>query len=127
MKERDFQVIVRGRIKAEVPDAIILKNDPTFMQGIPDLLVLHGTTWAALECKASMAATVQPNQMYYVERLNRMGYATFVYPENVEKVLEDLAWWFNRVGVKKEGDEKKHFNDFFTKTIHELRENEDDI
>ena len=94
MKERDFQVFVRGRIKAEFPDAVILKNDPTFMQGIPDLLVLQGIKWAALECKAKLTATTQPNQSYYIRKLNDMGFAAFVYPENIEDVLSALYNWF---------------------------------
>ena len=50
--------------------------------------------WAMLEVKASNKAHVQPNQKLYVDRLCRMGFARFVYPENEKEVLEELQTYF---------------------------------
>lgn len=94
MLESQFQQLLKGRITAEFPDAIILKNDPSYMQGVPDLLVLQGDRWAALECKAYSGATLRPNQLYYVEKMNQMSFAALVCPENMEDVLEQLDIWF---------------------------------
>lgn len=63
-------------------------------QGIPDLLVLEKSHWAALEVKRSREASKRLHQDYYVEQMNNMSYATFVCPENKDKVLDDLALIF---------------------------------
>jgi hypothetical protein len=88
--ERDFQTSLIKKIKEIFPGAVILKNDPNYIQGIPDLIVLHNDRWAALECKKSSACKHQPNQDYYVDILNTMSYAAFVSPENEEEVLHEL-------------------------------------
>lgn len=88
--ERDFQTSLIKKIKEIMPGAIILKNDPNYIQGIPDLIVLHNDRWAALECKKSSTCKHQPNQDYYVDILNTMSYAAFVSPENEEEVLHEL-------------------------------------
>ena len=71
---------------------IVLKNDANYRQGIPDLIVLFGDRWAALECKSSEKAKKEPNQLYYVEYMNEMSYASFVYPGNKEQVLHELQF-----------------------------------
>lgn len=63
-------------------------------QGIPDLLVLYKNKWASLECKKSAKAKRQPNQEYYVEKMNDMSFSRFVYPENKEEVIRDLQQVF---------------------------------
>lgn len=95
MKESEFQRFLIGRIKAECPDAIVLKNDPDYIQGIPDLLILQGQRWAALECKRSESVSRRPNQLYWVEKMNAMSFAAFVHPENMENVLDQLISWFD--------------------------------
>ena len=72
------------------PGCIILKNDPNYIQGIPDLIILHENNWAALEVKRSEYASQRPNQEYYVDKMNEMSYSSFVYPENMEEVLHDI-------------------------------------
>ena len=63
-------------------------------QGIPDTLIIFGERWALLEFKESANAPHRPNQDYYIHMFNEMGFASFVYPENVEEVLTDLERWF---------------------------------
>lgn len=72
------------------PEAIVLKTDSGYLQGIPDLLILNGPTWAALEVKASPKAKHQPNQDYYIRKMGDMSYAAFIYPENERLVLDEL-------------------------------------
>lgn len=72
------------------PGCLILKNDPNYIQGIPDLLILHNNNWAMLEVKKVSHSKHRPNQDYYVEELNKMSFAAFVYPENREEVLNEL-------------------------------------
>lgn len=67
-----------------------MKNDATYIQGIPDLIILYSDTWAALECKASKRANHRPNQDYYISKMDKMSYANFVYPENKEEVLDEM-------------------------------------
>lgn len=88
--ERDFQASLIKKIMDIFPDAIVLKNDPNYCQGIPDLIILHSDRWAALECKKNSRSPRQPNQEYYVDILDKMSYASFVSPENEEEVLHEL-------------------------------------
>lgn len=88
--ERDFQREVIREIKYRLPGAIVLKNDPGYIQGIPDLTVLYGQKWGMLEVKRSKDAKHQPNQDHFVAKTNDMSFAAFVYPENVEEVLDAL-------------------------------------
>lgn len=89
-KESKFQSDLKTEIEERLPGCMILKNDPTHNQGIPDLLILYEDTWAALECKRHEGAKHRPNQDYYVERMNDMSYASFVFPENKERVLNEM-------------------------------------
>jgi len=93
-KESAFQGKLIKELQERFPDCIVLKNDPNYIQGIPDLLVLYRSRWAALECKRSENESRRPNQEYYVDKLNGMSYATFVFPENREEVLNELAQTF---------------------------------
>jgi hypothetical protein len=72
------------------PGCFIQKNDSSYTQGIPDLLILFGPRWAMLEVKPSADAPKQPNQDWYVGELNRMSFAAFICPENEEEVLREL-------------------------------------
>lgn len=90
MLERDYQKRVITRLKATFPGCIVMKNDAQLKQGIPDLLVLYFNKWAALEVKNSVSAHHQPNQDYNVERMDKMSYASFIYPENEDEVFKEL-------------------------------------
>lgn len=93
-KESAFQASLIKEIKEMFPGCIVLKNDPNYKQGIPDLLILHNSRWAALECKRSKSSPHRPNQDYYVGTMNDMSYAAFVFPENREDVLHELQRTF---------------------------------
>lgn len=90
MLERDYQHGVIRRIKDILPGCYVLKNDPSYIQGIPDWLILYQDRWAALEIKRSAKAHRQPNQEWYVEEMNDISFAAFICPENEEDVLRDL-------------------------------------
>jgi hypothetical protein len=96
MIESNFQKAVREEIERRFPDAIVLKNDPNYIQGIPDLLVLYNDRWAALEVKKNKTATHRPNQDYYVDKMNDMSFAAFIFPENKEEVLNAMEQSFQR-------------------------------
>lgn len=90
VRERDFQANLIKEIKERFKDCVVLKNDPNYIQGFPDLLVLYKDKWAALECKRSEKAPKQSNQDYYVKKLDKMSFAGFVFPENKEEILDEL-------------------------------------
>lgn len=94
MDESDFQNKLRLELEKRFDGCIVLKNDPNYIQGVPDLLVLYKDKWAALECKIDKKAHQQPNQPYYVKTMNDMSYAAFVYPDNMEEVLDELQSTF---------------------------------
>ena len=87
--ESGFQDKLRDDIKAKFPGCMIFKMDQ--IQGIPDLLVLYKNKWASLENKKNVNAKHQPNQDYYVNKMNDMSYASFIYPENKEEVLYEIS------------------------------------
>ena len=93
-KESKFQSDLIDRLEKEYKGCLITKLDSGHIQGIPDLLVLHGNQWAILECKKDAKAKRQPNQEYYVNKLNDMSFSRFIYPENEKEVLSDLREFF---------------------------------
>lgn len=92
--EKDFQAQLIRDLKDLFPGCIVMKLDSSYIQGIPDLLILYGDRWATLECKQSSRATRRPNQEYYVELMNEMSFSRFIFPENKEEVLYDLQQAF---------------------------------
>ena len=92
--ESKFQADLILELKDLFPGCIVMKNDPNYIQGIPDLIVLWGDRWAALEVKRSSTASQQPNQEYYVNKMDHMSYASFIYPQNKEEVLHELQQSF---------------------------------
>ena len=89
-RENKFQAELIRDLKSRFPGCMVLKNDPDYIQGIPDLTILYGTRWATLECKRSESATHRPNQEYYVDKMNSMSYSRFIFPENKEAILDEL-------------------------------------
>ncbi len=90
MKESTFQKNLIKKLKDIFPGCMVMKTDPNYIQGLPDLLILFEDKWAALECKKSKNAHHQPNQDFYVKRMNRMSFASFISPENEEEVLDEI-------------------------------------
>lgn len=90
MLENRFKTKLVNELKVMFPGCIIIHMDPNEIQGIPDLLILYEDKWAALEGKKSAEASCRPNQEYYVELMNRMSFAAFIFPENKEEVLNEL-------------------------------------
>ena len=94
MLENKFQANLIKKLKKLFPGCIVMKNESSYIQGIPDLLVLHKDKWASLEVKKSANASKQPNQEYYVGLMNEMSFSRFISPENEEEVLRDLQTTF---------------------------------
>lgn len=91
--ESGFQDKLVKEIKEDIlPGCMVFKMDQ--IQGIPDLLILHGNKWASLECKRSANAKRQPNQEYYVEQMDKMSFSRFICPENKEEILSELSETF---------------------------------
>ena len=97
MREADFQKNLVKELKRMFPGCIVMKTDSSLHQGIPDLLILYKDKWAALEVKRDLKSrkkALQPNQEIRVKKMNQMSYASFIFPENKEEVLHDLAQTF---------------------------------
>lgn len=90
MRENKFQANLIKDLKKTFKGCLVMKLDSSYIQGIPDLLVLYKDKWATLECKRHSQATHQPNQDYYVDLMNKMSFSRFIYPANKEEVLNDL-------------------------------------
>ena len=94
MLENRFKTKLTNKLRNLFPGCIVLHMDPNEIQGIPDILILYRNRWAALEGKKSATASHRPNQDYYVEMMDRMSFASYVYPENEDEVLDALYLYF---------------------------------
>ena len=90
-KESQFQHNLIKELKERLPGCYVLKNDAGYLQGVPDLLVLYGDKWAALECKKSANASHRPNQDYHIQHMDEMSFASFIFPENKEEILNEMV------------------------------------
>lgn len=90
--ESGFQDRLRDELKERFPGCMIFKME--YPQGIPDLLVLYKDKWASLECKRGTRSKKQPNQDYYVNKMNEMSFSRFINNDNKEEVLRDLESTF---------------------------------
>lgn len=105
LRENKFQSDLKKDLKNRYPGCIVTKLDPNDIQGISDLLILHRDKWATLECKKSAKAPKQPNQEYYVNKMNNMSYSNFIFPENKEEVLNDLDKLFKTKERRKKNND----------------------
>lgn len=94
MLESKFKKQFVSKLRDILPFVEFFEPDPERTRSAPDMLVVGRRTWAALEFKRSKDATHRANQDRNIERLNKLGYATFVYPENEMEVLNDLEELF---------------------------------
>lgn len=74
--------------------AMVLKNDSSYRQGIPDLVVFYEGKWAWLEVKIAEKAPHRPNQNWYIEWADERAFGKFIYPENEDRILEQLFDYF---------------------------------
>lgn len=103
-REHLFQKSVKQEIIDIFPSCVIHKNPTGVHDGFPDLVCYLGDTWFMLECKRSKDEEHQPNQDWWVDRLNKMSYASFIFPENREEVFCQLRQKFNGYLASPEGD-----------------------
>jgi hypothetical protein len=94
MLENRFKTNLIKEIESIFPGCVVIHIDPNEIQGMPDLLILYKDKWAALEGKRCKNSPHQPNQDYYVDMLGEMSFASFIYPENKEEVLDELQQAF---------------------------------
>lgn len=97
MLESRYQSELIKKLVGLFPGCIVLKNDTDYLQGIPDLLILWRDKWAVLEVKRRpprSSADFEPNQEWYLDKMNEMSFAACIYPENEEDVLHDLQQAF---------------------------------
>lgn len=95
MLENKFQANLIKELKKLFPGCIVMKNDSSYIQGIPDLLILFHDKWASLEVKKNASASKRPNQEYYVGMMDKMSFSRFICPENKDEILNELANKFN--------------------------------
>ena len=99
MLESEYQQKLRQKIETIFPECVVLKNDPNYLQGFPDLTILYRNKWAVLEVKkdiSEMSKTTSSirNQKIYIRQLDKMSFARFIYPQNEKEVLNELQQAF---------------------------------
>jgi hypothetical protein len=98
MTENKYQARIIKKLEVMFPGCMIMKTDTSLQQGLPDLIILWRKYWASLEIKASASASTQPNQSHFIEKLNEMSFAAYIYPENETEVLSALQQAFKPPG-----------------------------
>lgn len=94
MLEADYQAGLVKRLEERFPGCVLLKNDSAYQQGMLDWTLLWKNNWAALEVKRGQNSTLQPNQQFFVEKLDDMSFAAVITPDNEEEVLVALEQAF---------------------------------
>jgi hypothetical protein len=94
--ESKYKTQLTSRIEARFGSrCMVVRLDANLRQGVPDMLLLfEGGFWAALEGKRNATAPHRPNQPYYVDLMDQLCFAAFIYPENEEAVLHELQQEF---------------------------------
>lgn len=98
VRESRFQAELIKALRLTFPGCIILKNDANYLPGIPDLLILWHSKWAALEVKNAQGAIRSNNQRHYIKLMNKMSFAAFIHPDNRRQVIGDLQRAFGSEG-----------------------------
>lgn len=99
MLESNYQQLLREKLEKIFPGCLVLKNDPNYLQGFPDLTVFYKNRWAVFEVKKDISelskntASIR-NQRFYIQKLDKMSFARFIYPQNEEEVLNELQQAF---------------------------------
>lgn len=93
--EKDYQAKLIKKLRKLFPGCIVLKNDSSYIQGIPDLSIFWKGHWGMLEVKQDEFADHQPNQDWYIEKADGMSFGAFIFPENEKEVLRALQRSFN--------------------------------
>lgn len=91
MLESTFKTELIKEIENRMPGAFVFHLDPRERRGIPDLLVLYNSKWAALEGKQHENSQLRPLQDYYVKVMDEMSFARFINQDNKEEVLNDMV------------------------------------
>ena len=94
MKESEYQSRIIKKLEEMFPGCLVHKMDTSHRQGVPDLVILWKQYWASLEVKIEPMYTPEPNQDYYINKLNEMSFAAYIYPENEKEVLSALQQAF---------------------------------
>lgn len=97
MLESQYQNKLIKKLQKLFPGCVVLKNDPSYIQGFPDLTIFFHSYWAVLEVKAYLDAPEQPNQPYWVSSMHEMSFGSFICPETEEGVLYELQQAFGTV------------------------------
>lgn len=94
--ESKFKSEFYKEIRERFPGSEVLPNDAGYLQGFPDATVYFPNgRYFLLEGKRCRTSPHQPNQDYYVNHSPLSRNATFVSPENKEKILEELERRYN--------------------------------
>lgn len=96
--ERAFQAELTAELRERFEGCYVLKGNSARQQGIPDWLILYDNKWAALEVKRKRPTSrsdFQPNQEYFINEMDKMSFAAFIYPENKDDILRELDIFFH--------------------------------
>lgn len=88
--ENHIQADIIKELEQIFEPEIILKNDPNYIQGVPDLLMVKNGFCFWLEVKQNRRSPYQPNQEWYLAHLNRYSFAATIHPENKEEVYAEI-------------------------------------
>lgn len=92
--ENAIQADLIDELEKRYEGCVVLKNDASYKQGIPDLSVFYKNRYAILETKKNEKARFRPNQEMYLDLFNEWSFARRIEPSNKEEVLHELDEFF---------------------------------
>lgn len=88
--ESSLQSKVIRELRTAFPTAIIIKNDASYIQGIPDFTILYHNVWIFIEFKDKSKSAYRPNQEYYLDLAKQWSFSFTVSHDNWNSVKPNL-------------------------------------
>lgn len=73
------------------PEAIVMKNDASYLLGVPDLTIIVRSRWAFIETKKCSNSHKQPLQEDYIQYADTWAFGAFVDKDNAYRVFNELV------------------------------------
>lgn len=88
--EKNFQADVIKYLKSKGCFTWKMQQNATTTVGVADVFFCKEGFYGFIECKKSKNSSLRPGQKEFIEKMDKWSWARICYPENWEKVKEEL-------------------------------------